>query len=51
MALPRGAMGLSAFVIVVFPGQTHLQFLNLPSDLMFQTKLYLNLTRGLGNKI
>ena len=27
MALPRGAMGLSAFLIVVFPDHTHLLFL------------------------
>ena len=27
VALPRGAMGLSAFVIVVFPGHTHLLIL------------------------
>ena len=26
-ALPRGAMGLSAFVVVVFPDHTHLLFL------------------------
>ena len=39
MALPRGAMGLLRFVIVVFSDHTHLLFLTMNFECCFRSQL------------